>query len=378
MTVGIDATNIRAGGGLTHLLEVIKHASLAEIDVNKVIIWGGSQLDMFPTAPWLELRKVEALNGSVFKRLLWIVLWSKKEFVSSCDILWSPGGTFYSSRMPYVSMSQNMLVFEKEERNRFPMSITKIRYDLLNFFQSRSFRHAKGIIFLTTYARDVVKKQVRLHSIDSVIIPHGVSTRFRHAPKEQRPISSYTSANPFRILYVSIVNFYKHQWNLIEAVKVLRQQYAVELVLVGPMYAPCAERFHASIRGHESYIIYKGAIDYSLLSEEYVAADLFAYCSTCENMPNILIEAMASSLPILSSSYGPMPEVLQDGGVYCDPLNVKDILINLNKLVEQPELRKQLAQNASALSHKYSWANCAKQTFEFIDLCYKKNRDRVQ
>ena len=38
----------------------------------------------------------------------------------------------------------------------------------------------------------------------------------------------------------------------------------------------------------------------------------FIFASTCENMPNILIEGMSSGLPILCSNYLPMPEFLKD------------------------------------------------------------------
>lgn len=374
MIVGIDATNIRAGGGLTHLLEVITHANPTDHQITKVIIWGGSQLDAFPTRPWLELRKIKALEGAIF-RMSWIFFQSRRVFARHCDILWSPGGTFYSSTIPYISMSQNMLVFEKIERDRFPMSITKLRYWVLNFLQRRSFRHASGVIFLTQYARDYIKRQVSLpEGVRTMVIPHGVSPRFRHIPKVQLPISSYTSSKPFRILYVSIVNFYKHQVKLIEAVKILQKYYPVELVLIGPMNESCAKEFYNTIRGHEKFIIYKGKIDYYSLNEEYQAADMFAFCSTCENMPNILIEAMSSGLPILSSSYGPMPEVLQDGGIYCDPLLVEDIVNSLKELIEHPDVRMRLSEKSHELANKFSWPQCADETFAFISFCYQRRK----
>ncbi len=371
MVIGIDATNIRGGGGLTHLLEVITNSRPAKHNVTKVIIWGGKQLENFPSVSWLELRKIPALDGSFYTRVSWILFHAKKEFAANCDILWSPGGVFYSLDIPYVSMSQNMLVFEKRERDRFPVSFEMLRLLLLNFFQRRSFSHARGVIFLTRYASDYIRKRVVMQkSTYTTVISHGVSTRFKHIPKVQAPISDYTMSKPFKILYVSIVIFYKHHVNLMNAVKELRKQYPVELVLIGPMYEPCAKQFYHAIRGHEEYIIYKGEMEYDSLNEAYHSADLFAFCSTCENMPNILIEAMSSGLPILSSSYGPMPEILQDGGLYCDPLQVVDIVNALKKLIEHPDLRTQLAKKSYAMSEMFSWRQCADQTFSFINFCY--------
>ena len=376
MIVGVDATNIRSGGGLTHLLEVIRYANPLAHDIDKVVIWGGGLLKKLPPSPWLEIRQIEAIDRSMVSRIFWILIHSKREFSSNCDILWSPGGIFYSRSFPYISMSQNMLVFEKAERNRFPISFTKARYLLLKLLQSRSFRHAIGVVFLTNYARDYICSAVAMPKLKQIaVIPHGVSTRFKRAPSAQNPISTYTPLKPFRILYVSIVNYYKHQVNLIEAIVELRKHYPVELVLVGPMYEPCARQFYKAINGCEKYITYKGKIEHETLNEEYHSADLFAFCSTCENMPNILIEAMSSGLPILSSSYGPMPEVLKDGGLYCDPLDIEDITFKIKTLIDQPALRAQLAQQAYALAEKFSWIKCAAQTFEFINHCYRSNKD---
>ena len=48
-------------------------------------------------------------------------------------------------------------------------------------------------------------------------------------------------------------------------------------------------------------------------------ANLFIFASSCENMPNTLLEGMASGLPIACSDRGPMPETLQDRGILSMP-----------------------------------------------------------
>ena len=50
-----------------------------------------------------------------------------------------------------------------------------------------------------------------------------------------------------------------------------------------------------------------------LLSNSHICI----FASSCENMPNSLVEGMASGLPIACSDRGPMPEILKkDGGLY--------------------------------------------------------------
>ena len=43
-------------------------------------------------------------------------------------------------------------------------------------------------------------------------------------------------------------------------------------------------------------------------------------------MPNILFEAMASGLPILSSKNDPMPEFLKKNAIYFDPDDIHSIV----------------------------------------------------
>ena len=66
-------------------------------------------------------------------------------------------------------------------------------------------------------------------------------------------------------------------------------------------------------------------IPYHELHSEYKDADLGVFASSCENLPIILIEKMASGLPIACSNKGPMPEVLGSAGVYFDPENSYEI-----------------------------------------------------
>ncbi len=83
-------------------------------------------------------------------------------------------------------------------------------------------------------------------------------------------------------------------------------------------------------------------------------------------MPNILLEGMASGLPIACSDRGPMPEVLGDAGVYFDPEDVGSIRRAIQQLIVSPELRSEKAQAAFERICGYSWRRCADETFGFL------------
>jgi len=105
-----------------------------------------------------------------------------------------------------------------------------------------------------------------------------------------------------------------------------------------------------------------GAVPHREIPAHLAQADLFIFASSCENMPNTLVEAMAAGMPIASSRRGPMPEILQDAGLYFDPEDPSSIAEAVARLAADANLRAELAHKAHALAGKYSWQRCARET----------------
>jgi len=371
LVVGIDATNLRQGGGRTHLVELLRAAIPEAHGISRVVVWGSKDtLARLDARPWLEKVNPSALERGLLSRSLWQrFCLSKAAHGSDCDVLFVPGGSYAGNFHPVVTMSRNMLPFEWLEIRRYGWSSVMLKILLLRWTQARTFRKAQGVIFLTQYAHDAVMNVIKSTFGKTAVIPHGIADRFKRPIPGQRPITDYSLTNPFRILYVSHIEKYKHQWHAAEAVGMLRAAgYPVVLDLVGPEGNAIKQLQTAmgKIDPDGAFIKYWGAIPHEKMSSIHGDADLFLFASSCENMPNILLEGMAAGLPIACSNRGPMPEVLGDAGVYFDPENPQDIARALRELIECPDLRMRLATKASERSNAHSWARCANKTFEFI------------
>jgi glycosyltransferase involved in cell wall biosynthesis len=120
------------------------------------------------------------------------------------------------------------------------------------------------------------------------------------------------------------------------------------------------------VDGRGEFIHYKGPIPYTELNRYYHRADGFVFASSCENMPNILLEAMASGLPIACSNRASMPEFLEDAGVYFNPNSVEEIVAALGSLLGNSVRREECAQLAYERAQNYSWEKCAKFTLDFL------------
>ena len=372
--LGIDASNIRAGGGLTHLRELLQSAAAGTAGIGRVILWSGQgTLELLPDRKWIERIHHPVFDRSLPFRVFWQQFQLPHELrKTGCDVLFSPGGTLPRRlAIPSVTMSQNLLPFEPREASRFgTLTPMGIKMALLHQGQRRSMERADGLIFLTRYAQTTVLDRLDHRPENLTIIPHGIGEQFFTKSVVRGSHDDYSAWRPFRILYVSIIDVYKHQWQVAQAVAFLRQQgLPVTVDFVGPAYPPALVRLTRVINNLDPsgiFLHYLGAKPFEELPGLYRQADAFVFASSCENLPNILIEAMASGLPIACSNLGPMPEVLGDAGLYFHPERPAEIAAALRQLFEQPQLRLHLAQAALARSKRFSWEQCAKETFSFV------------
>lgn len=369
MILGIDAHCLRGdGGSVTHLREVLREVDPSVAGFRGVVLWSGARtLDLIENRPWLKKVNVPLLSKGLFWRAFWSVTQlSRSARREGCSVVWIPGCSYVGSFRPFVSMSRNMLPFEWPELRRYGASLRSLKFLALRASQTITFARSDGIIYLTDYARKSVSRAIGAPDRDGCVIPHGISGRF--APSIGQDETE--TKRPLKILYVSVVDLYKHQWCVVEAVVRLQDAgFAVELEMIGPGYAPAVAKLQATLSrypGRSGSIRYLGPVKHEDLPRFYRSADVFAYASSCENLPNILLEAMASGLPIACSSRGPMPEVLRDAGVYFDPEQSEDIERAIRSLLEDPNLRKRKARLALQYASEYSWARCARETFAYL------------
>ncbi len=112
--VGIDATNLRRGGGRTHLIELLREVNPTDIGIERVVVWGGTEtINLLVDKPWLEKRSPLPLDGNLVQRSWWQRnALSNEARAEGVDVLFVPGGNYAGDFHPVVTMSRNMLPFE--------------------------------------------------------------------------------------------------------------------------------------------------------------------------------------------------------------------------------------------------------------------------
>ena len=369
MKLGIDLHNIRDGGGVNYIRNLLEAAD-PQIDGFSQIHLIGSPtvLKNFPERPWIVRHAFRELDRSLPHRL-WFVRRRLPDLLrrSGCDLLYSPGGLQLGGFRPRVTISRNMMPFRPEFWTMYPgFSANRLRLRLLRWVNAATFRHADGMIFLSDTARRAISGFAGRPFKRVEVIPHGVDhQRFRPL----RPRDPGTSGT-VNLVYPSRLEPYKHQVEVVRAVGRLADEFPkLKLRLCGPANPSYLEKLQVEIAQADPqglHITYVGEVPNAELPELYDQSDLLLFASSCENLPNILIEAMACGIPICCSDRSPMPEIARDACLYFDPTDPHSIAEAIRRALNDPSGRIERAQRGMEYAGEFSWATTTRRTFAFL------------
>jgi glycosyltransferase involved in cell wall biosynthesis len=369
LVVGVNGCRNRSGGAVSHLIGILRDSDPIACGIKQVHVWSYQKLlDAIPDHHWLVKHSAPQLEKSLPHQLWWEYHHLPREARrTGCDVLLNTDAGSLCYFRPSVVMSRDMLSYEPGEIDRYRMSKARLRLIALRFVQNRSLRHADGVIFLTNHAAKVIQRATgKLNHVS--IIPHGVGAAFK-----QETSGGAWQATPdklIRCLYVSNAAMYKHQWVVVKAIGELRKRGRnVSLTLAGGGSGAAQRLLDEEIARTDprrTFVECVGSVQHDQVPQYLAKADIFIFASSCENMPNTLVEAMASGLPIACSDRGPMPEILQDGGVYFTPESADSISKAIEQIIADPQMRISIARRAKVLSERYSWTRCGSETWSFL------------
>lgn len=381
LIVAIDASRIRSGGGIAHLLGILDIEQIDAFGFKEIHVWSYRKLlDLIPDKPWLVKHHAKETEQSLVKQLIWQATKLPHELrAAGCHILFSADATTVCRFEPMVVLNQNMLPYDEGVLQLFGFSRQRLQQNIIYLVQKSAFRFATASIFLTQHAAKRVQHYTgRLKKTE--VIAHGVGQIF----KDTRPQKSWPSAasQPIECLYVSPILEYKYQWVVVQAIKRLRDRgHSVTLTLIGGGGHRALGMLNQQITSSDpkrEFVTVLNFLPHDQIPQRIANAKIFVFASGCETFGISLLEAMAVGVPIASSNHSSLPETLQDGGVYFDPTDPASIADSIETLLNDPVARASFSQRAKALSEPYSWQRCATQTWQFIDQVYKEHLLQTQ
>ncbi len=363
----INGFSALQGGGQTYLINLLKGDIPDDIFV--VLLINKNNYDVFKSqiSDQVKIVRADFASHSITHR----VIWERFKLPSlltklKISIYFSPAGIINFPAPKHcrtVVTFQNMLPFSDFEKARYPISYTRFRLFLLSLQLKKSFERADFIIFISKYAQKTIKNLIPSIDKKSNVIPHGIASLFHNKDSILiKPKEKY-------FVYVSILDVYKSQLELIECWNILvkKHQFDYKLKLVGPMYKPYGKKVLQKIKDYnlEDHVEYLGQVEHSELPALYHNSSAIIFASSCENCPNILLESMASKKIVYCSNFQPMPEFAKDSVIYFNPYAAKQFAdLILNTL--ESESSEQYPEKAYNEAIKYNWEKCRKDTFDLF------------
>lgn len=233
-----------------------------------------------------------------------------------------------------------------------------IRRSILNYFYKKN-------IGIPVAISDLIGKEVsevyklNLNSIEIVYNPVDIK-RFSIESNQRHDDA---------IIFINIARFVepKNHLELIQAFKEVNERNRnTRLLLLGD--GLLRNRIENKIKelNLESSVELKGNVP----NVEYYLAksDVFVLPSAYEGLPLTILEAMASGLPIIATSVGGVPDIVNKNGILTKPGNSEQLVHAMIELAENKELRYKMGEISKIEVQKY---DISKVTSKYEKL-YKK------
>ena len=367
MKVVINAYSARQGGGQTYLFNLLRH--LPADDTVEVEVFAPQRLRL-SEHPGVRRVKTRWPTENPLMRALWerfaLPQYLKR---TGADALFCPGGlvlTQVPEGCRVVTMFRNMTPFDPVGISAVPIGLQRLRLRMLRSLMLASMRKADLTIFISEHARKVIERLAYIPN--SLTIPHGVADCFRGgAAAPPRPAAA--GSEPY-LLYVSKLDNYKHHHEVVTAFSMLPEglKASHRLLLIGEAEGELAERVRRVIRerGLVGRVLMLGAVPYSDLPAFYLNSKANVFASSCENCPNIMLEALASGRPLLSSDVDPMPEFGGPDIGYFSPFAPGSIAASMRMVLEDDSVSARWARAAQERGSRYDWPRTARDTWRAI------------
>lgn len=156
------------------------------------------------------------------------------------------------------------------------------------------------------------------------------------------------------VTYVSRIAAEKNVGYLADSLQIVAaNQPNARFLFVGD--GPERESLEAKMGPHARFVGYRTGDD---LADHYAAGDLFAFSSLTETFGNVVLEAMASGMPVVALKAGGVGEIVRPGetGELIAPDESSEVFAKaVAGLIEDREQRKTLAAGALAYARSQSW-----------------------
>ena len=235
-------------------------------------------------------------------------------------------------------------------------------------------KKAFKIFTVSNFSKNEIQKFYKIKAEKISVIYNGYNTIYTQQknPEEvQNVLLKHNISTPY-VFFIGRLEIKKNIFRLVESFLNLKNESKfdnLKLVLSGKPgfgYEQTSRLIASS--SHKSDIITTGWLNENELSLIMSSCSCFLFPSLYEGFGIPIIEAMASRVPVITSSIGSMAEISNQAAILVNPLNTEEITEAIKLIMSNAEKRKKLIKNGLELIKKYSWKLTASQILKEITI----------
>lgn len=369
MKIAIHAADLdhdRIDGTRVYIKNVLAHLGrLAPEDYFLVVHKNSFNKELAP--PELGNYRVKALGkfpAWTHTKFAWEI------FRQSPDVLWVP-----LHNLPWLRRKKLRTVVTIHDLafKFFPDYFTRKDLFKLNLLADHAVREADKIIAISEATkRDILKLYPGVKEGKISVVHHGFDAGLfqRDISKEeqQEVLARYKIRDTRYILYVGAIQPRKNLAVLIEAFEKIKKEHPeMKLVIAGARawhWEETAKRIASSPFAED--IVETGKIPFAHQPALYRNAAAFVFPSLYEGFGIPVLEAFASSVPVILADNSSLPEVGGEAALYFEAGDSDALAAQLERILEDGELRSRMVEKGRERLKEFSWEKCARETLAII------------
>ncbi len=189
------------------------------------------------------------------------------------------------------------------------------------------------------------------------------TTLFNPSKRKNGLLQKLTGNNKPNVLFASRLVWEKNLITLIDVYKNIQERKLdVNLVIVGEGKAKI------TLQNKMPKAFFTGDLTHHTLAEHYASADIFLFPSDTETYGNVVVEAMASKLPVIAADKGGPTGIIDHGtnGFLVNSHNPSAYVDIIEQLISDKEMMESIAQNALIYTNKLNWDEITAQYFNHL------------
>jgi glycosyltransferase involved in cell wall biosynthesis len=298
-------------------------------------------------------------DGCVFRRDANFDRWVAGRWARDCDAYWGFQGSCLESlraarrrgitaiaefATAHVTRAIELLSAEAERHPEWAATISNFAFP--DWYRERLERepHEADLCMAASQFTIESLEQAGIDPRRIVLLPLGADlTQFRFAPR--------SPSGPFRILFVGGVGQRKGVKYLLQAFDQMRGP-GVELTVAGPLPADMRP-----LAPYQNAVRFTGRLDQADIVREMHQAHVLVLPSVFEGFGLVIVEAMATGMPVIASTHSAGPDVIREDidGFVLEPDDVAGLVDRLERLRIDRVRAVEMGLAAGDQAKNFSW-----------------------